>query len=63
MKTGADVRARGACRQRQAVVGAMKHAWGSYVKYAWGRDELDPMMRVGKDSFGGVGATVSYRPA
>ena len=41
----------------------MKHAWGSYVKYAWGRDELDPIVMVGKDGFGGVGATVRTRPA
>ena len=46
-------------RQRQAVVGAMQHAWGSYVQYAWGHDELDPIMKVGKDGFGGVGATVT----
>ena len=47
------------CRQRQAVVDAMKHAWGSYVKYAWGHDELDPVAKRGKDGFGGVGATAS----
>lgn len=31
-------------RRRQAVVGAMKHAWSSYVKHAWGHDELDPQV-------------------
>jgi len=30
-------------RRRQAVVAAMRHAWGGYVKYAWGHDELDPV--------------------
>uniref|UniRef100_A0A7S2ZUJ4 alpha-1,2-Mannosidase n=1 Tax=Rhodosorus marinus TaxID=101924 RepID=A0A7S2ZUJ4_9RHOD len=37
---------------RKQVVEAMKHAWGSYVKYAWGKDELAPLSRVGVDTFG-----------
>lgn len=45
-------------RQREAVVDAMRHAWSSYVTYAWGHDELDPIGKRGKDGFGGVGATV-----
>eukprot|EP00208_Stichococcus_sp_RCC1054_P002855 CAMPEP_0206140740 /NCGR_PEP_ID=MMETSP1473-20131121/10503_1 /ASSEMBLY_ACC=CAM_ASM_001109 /TAXON_ID=1461547 /ORGANISM="Stichococcus sp, Strain RCC1054" /LENGTH=567 /DNA_ID=CAMNT_0053535003 /DNA_START=347 /DNA_END=2050 /DNA_ORIENTATION=+ len=45
-------------RRKQAVVGAMKHAWGSYVEYAWGHDELNPQAMEGKDGFGGVGATI-----
>ena len=40
------------------MVAAMKHAWDSYVTYAWGHDELDPIARTGKDGFGGLGATV-----
>lgn len=36
----------------------MRHAWGGYVKYAWGHDELDPVAKSGKDDFGGVGATI-----
>jgi len=42
------------------VVAAMKHAWDSYVTYAWGHDELDPIAKAGKDGFGGLGATVRY---
>ena len=37
---------------------AMRHAWDSYVTYAWGHDELDPIAKRGKDGFGGLGATV-----
>ena len=38
----------------------MKHAWDSYVTYAWGHDELDPIAKTGKDGFGGLGATVCH---
>ncbi|KAI4335347.1 hypothetical protein L6164_014001 [Bauhinia variegata] len=36
----------------------MLHAWTSYEKYAWGRDELQPQSKDGVDSFGGLGATI-----
>lgn len=29
-----------------------------YEKYAWGRDELQPLSQTGKDSFAGMGATI-----
>ncbi|KAK9817686.1 hypothetical protein WJX72_000621 [[Myrmecia] bisecta] len=45
-------------RRRQDVKAAMKHAWDAYVTYAWGFDELMPLTRRGKNSFGGLGATV-----
>ncbi|XP_078447714.1 mannosyl-oligosaccharide 1,2-alpha-mannosidase MNS1-like [Wolffia australiana] len=44
--------------RREKVKEAMLHAWNSYVKYAWGQDELQPQTRNGVDSFGGLGATV-----
>lgn len=44
--------------RQQHVVNAMRHAWDSYVKYAWGMDELQPLSRKGKSSFGGLGATI-----
>lgn len=44
--------------RRSMVVDAMKHAWGGYVKAAWGHDELDLEDSVGKDNFGSVGATI-----
>lgn len=45
-------------RRRGAVRGAARHAWDSYVQYAWGNDELCPLTRRGQDSFGGLGATI-----
>ena len=29
--------------RQKAVVGAMKHAWGGYRKFAWGKDQLMPI--------------------
>lgn len=37
---------------------AFLHAWGNYRKYAWGNDELQPISKKGKDSFGGIGITI-----
>lgn len=45
--------------RREAVRDAMRHAWGGYVQYAWGHDELAPLSRSGKDTFGGLGATIT----
>lgn len=45
-------------RKRSAVVAAVRHAWRGYEAHAMGADELQPMSRRGKDSFGGLGATV-----
>ena len=36
----------------------MQDSWGAYVKYAWGKDELDPVHQVGRDALGGLGATI-----
>ncbi|XP_010550822.1 PREDICTED: mannosyl-oligosaccharide 1,2-alpha-mannosidase MNS1 [Tarenaya hassleriana] len=45
-------------QRRQRVKEAMIHAWSSYEKYAWGKDELQPQTKDGVDSFGGLGATL-----
>ena len=37
---------------------AMAESWEAYEKYAWGRDELQPLSRTGNDRFGGLGATL-----
>lgn len=37
----------------------MRHAWKGYVEYAWGHDELAPLSKAGKDTFGGLGATIA----
>lgn len=34
------------------------HAWNGYKRYAWGRDELQPLSKKGRDSFGGIGMTI-----
>ncbi|KAK7255060.1 hypothetical protein RIF29_28462 [Crotalaria pallida] len=44
--------------RREKVKEAMLHAWGSYEKYAWGQDELQPQTKSGVNSFGGLGATL-----
>ncbi|CAL5069834.1 unnamed protein product [Urochloa decumbens] len=44
--------------RREKVKEAMQHAWNSYVKYAWGMDELQPQSKNGINSFGGLGATL-----
>ncbi|VAH35991.1 unnamed protein product [Triticum turgidum subsp. durum] len=44
--------------RREKVKDAMLHAWNSYVKYAWGMDELQPQSKNGVNSFGGLGATL-----
>nr|GMC51963.1 mannosyl-oligosaccharide 1,2-alpha-mannosidase MNS1-like [Ipomoea batatas] len=45
-------------QRREKVKDAMRHAWSSYEKYAWGHDELQPQSKNGVDSFGGLGATL-----
>lgn len=45
-------------QRREKVKEAMLHAWNSYVKYAWGQDELQPQSKNGVNSFGGLGATL-----
>ncbi|CAH8383133.1 unnamed protein product [Eruca vesicaria subsp. sativa] len=45
-------------QRMQRVKEAMVHAWSSYEKYAWGKDELQPQTKDGVDSFGGLGATI-----
>ena len=34
--------------RRDAVVDAMRHAWGAYAQHAFGHDELDPLTSTGK---------------
>ena len=42
-------------RRRRAVREAMREAFGAYLSYARGHDELAPMSKTGRDDFGGVG--------
>jgi mannosyl-oligosaccharide alpha-1,2-mannosidase len=45
-------------KQAANVRNEFLHAWRGYRRYAWGRDELEPVAKRGKDTFGGIGATV-----
>jgi mannosyl-oligosaccharide alpha-1,2-mannosidase len=36
----------------------MRHSWQGYEQHAWGLDELMPLTKAGKNSFGGLGATI-----
>lgn len=38
--------------RRQAILDAMKKAWGGYEKYAWGSDELRPISKRGHNWLG-----------
>lgn len=40
-----------------AVVEAFQHSWGGYVKYAWGKDEFQPLGRRAKPEWIGLGLT------
>ncbi|KAJ2080179.1 hypothetical protein H4R24_003267 [Coemansia sp. RSA 988] len=44
--------------RRQAVKAAMKHAWGGYRKYAFGKDELQPVSNKSNDKWGGWGVSL-----
>jgi len=37
---------------------AFLHAWRGYERHAWGNDELQPISRVGRNTFGGLGITI-----
>ncbi|KAJ2155984.1 hypothetical protein GGF46_005483 [Coemansia sp. RSA 552] len=44
--------------RRDAVKAAMKHAWGGYRKYAFGKDELQPVSNKGNNRWGGWGVSL-----
>uniref|UniRef100_A0A7S0ZJ52 alpha-1,2-Mannosidase n=1 Tax=Timspurckia oligopyrenoides TaxID=708627 RepID=A0A7S0ZJ52_9RHOD len=45
-------------RRRREILKATRHAWESYVTYAWGHDELKPLSKSYSDGFGGLGVTI-----
>lgn len=45
-------------RRRHLVKMAAEHSWQAYVQHAWGMDELMPLTKRGKNTFGGMGATI-----
>ncbi|ORY96290.1 glycoside hydrolase [Syncephalastrum racemosum] len=45
--------------RREAIKAAFRHAWNDgYIPYALGHDELQPISKKSKDTFGGWGATL-----
>ncbi|CAG8585368.1 23512_t:CDS:10 [Cetraspora pellucida] len=44
--------------RRESIKKGFQHAWSGYTKYAWGKDELEPVSNNGRDNFNGWGATI-----
>jgi len=44
--------------RREIIRDAMKHTWSGYRKYAWGKDELKPVKKEGRNNYGGMGTTL-----
>lgn len=44
--------------RRREVIKSFKQCWSLYSKYAWGRDQLNPLSLTASDSFSGWGATL-----
>uniref|UniRef100_A0A7S4K3S5 alpha-1,2-Mannosidase n=1 Tax=Odontella aurita TaxID=265563 RepID=A0A7S4K3S5_9STRA len=44
--------------RREHIKSAMKHAWNGYRTYAFGKDELMPHSKKGRDAWGGMGTTL-----
>ncbi|KAM0329351.1 hypothetical protein ACHAQA_004657 [Verticillium albo-atrum] len=44
--------------RQQAIKNAFKKTWTSYIRHAWGYDELQPIALEGVDKFNGWGATI-----
>lgn len=44
--------------RRSEVTKAFKQCWSLYSKYAWGRDQLNPVSLTASDAFSGWGATL-----
>ena len=53
-----DFSATGLDKKRRVVVEAAAHSWRGYEEHAWGCDELQPLTHNGKETIGGLGATI-----
>lgn len=53
-----DFSATGLDKKRRMVVEAAVHSWRGYEEHAWGFDELQPLTQDGKETLGGLGATI-----
>ena len=45
-------------KKRRLVIEAAVHSWSGYEEHAWGLDELQPLTQDGKETLGGLGATI-----
>ncbi len=53
-----DFSATGLDKKRRLVREAAAHSWKAYEEQAWGMDELQPITQDGRESLGGIGATI-----
>ncbi len=53
-----DFSATGLDKKRRLVKEAAVHSWKAYEEHAWGMDELQPITQDGRESLGGIGATI-----
>ncbi|CAG8521288.1 13146_t:CDS:10, partial [Gigaspora rosea] len=44
--------------RRESIKKGFQHAWNGYTKYAWGKDELEPVTNNSNNRFNGWGATI-----
>ena len=58
--SGGWARVQADAAKHDAVREAMRHAFEKYEQFAMGYDELQPLTRKGKNSFGGMGATAGW---
>ena len=53
-----DFSATGLDKKRRLIKEAAAYSWKAYEEHAWGMDELQPITQDGKESLGGIGATI-----
>lgn len=53
-----DFSATGLDKKRRLIKNAAVHSWRAYEEHAWGFDELQPITQDGKETLGGIGATI-----
>ena len=53
-----DFSATGLDKKRRLLKEAAAHSWKAYEEHAWGMDELQPITQDGRESLGGIGATI-----
>src|SRR2546425_149083 len=44
--------------RKESIKQGFLHAWGGYIKYAWGADEVEPLTNTSRRHLNGWGATM-----